>query len=1023
MNLKNDTIKFPLETLIKKLRDEGFEIDIDTQVKMYEILYMLGPEYSILKIGSLLSPIVSKNWGQQNKFHEIFNDYSTELLNYEYPEIIKPPIKKTEPANKKKSLILIGFILVIGFLSFLIFSKPQDVDNEVITNDVETSISLDDIYPVFLPRQALVSADANKTYKLNSNIKLILLLTIGGVSFLIYILSNKFRFIWHFRNNPIPNIIINRKPPYEIKLNNQLEKVITNNEEYDFLADSTKRTYVDSKKIDLVKTILRTIKSCGGFDDFVWKTESNKSKYLVLISYTKFNNKRSELFEYFLDEIINKDLIIEKFRYYKDPRFCYNESQPHGLHISELFNDFPEHNLIIFGEVESLISPYSKELTNWAIENLLLWENRTFITSYNIDSWGYDENYLQKKFNIIPNNLKSITTASVNLNCNMDVTSTEIDDLNITGEIFKLKNRLNTDLFLWTIALAVLDNINLQLVITIGKELEKRKLVNNDLVSFPNLYKIINLKFLDEDEINLMMRNKLISELKKYPQVERCARESVLLLYEKTNVPKNSYAELVKEEQLLKQKIELNPRSRKNRNAVQVLKKNGLLTDFKTSFSYYSNFRKFISTGISALLSILSLYGFTLFLYDSFTVHYTSLILSVGSFVYNKKTINNLKINISWVFLNIAFIVFTFTFSVYIMHQYLLIGSILFLISIELFSNHLNRYYETANKKPNYRMFRFFFYSVFLIAFITNIDSLITQTRFKDMPNIVSVDTSDIENYKLFNDLGIEAFNKLEINKAIAYFNKSIDLDKTNSIAMYNKSVLEYNLGVDYFNIDSTTQAHLFFANIDNDSLKPLAKRNLDLIGFKVGELNEIVAKDIRDSLNKESQTMAIIRDYLYKYYIFKVENKNPYNIRIIGNDNQLIVEIDKLKGEVLDSSNPLYFNLLNMFIEEQDEFDNRPYEYLKYLFTFDNSGFNESIEIVLEGKFSSLGFNSNKDTYQNMEDGYSYFLERYSVKMRQLIEDRVSKTFEFLEEMEIAPADSTIAEEEDSYTTTEEAR
>ncbi|OQX97255.1 MAG: hypothetical protein B6I24_09405 [Bacteroidetes bacterium 4572_128] len=72
--------ELPLESLIIKLQNANFYIDINTRLRIYEIIKIIGNEYlnNLENLKFILSPIFVKNEKEQKKFSLIFDEYLKE---------------------------------------------------------------------------------------------------------------------------------------------------------------------------------------------------------------------------------------------------------------------------------------------------------------------------------------------------------------------------------------------------------------------------------------------------------------------------------------------------------------------------------------------------------------------------------------------------------------------------------------------------------------------------------------------------------------------------------------------------------------------------------------------------------------------------------------------------------------------------------------------------------------------------------------------------------------------------------
>jgi hypothetical protein len=118
-------IKIPLQSLLAKLRAEGFEIGTSTILDLQRIIANVQEKNvtCAADLKYLLSPVICRNKEEQERFYRIFDEYLTSLEE----QIIQPRSKEIINYNKKRWWIALPLLLLLVATLVYYFKPPKPV--------------------------------------------------------------------------------------------------------------------------------------------------------------------------------------------------------------------------------------------------------------------------------------------------------------------------------------------------------------------------------------------------------------------------------------------------------------------------------------------------------------------------------------------------------------------------------------------------------------------------------------------------------------------------------------------------------------------------------------------------------------------------------------------------------------------------------------------------------------------------------------------------------------------------------
>lgn len=356
------------------------------------------------------------------------------------------------------------------------------------------------------------------------------------------------------------------------------------------------------QELDVHNTLYETVRS-GGFPSLQFKNRSHVPEYMVLIDESGPSSAQSGLFEQLMKLLQEEGVAIHLWTFRNDPRFCYSP-QGKEMSLDALATRLGAHRLIVFGKGTGMMDPMTRGLADWVEQSFASWEERILLTPEPVDSWSIREDALKTYFRLLPADMatqEGLLEALLEedhpdfsalqgelLVRRQAESSMEAIDLDDPEE---MQDFLGDVLFEWVAATAVLPEPSWEMTLHIGKTLQEREqarvpigIQGNDalhigregnLISYPNLLKLTRLPHFQQGEMSESLREELLDRLD--PETERLAREAVIEMLDRMDVPEDSQAYQKKQIEKLVQQQALNPSDKTLQRKMNFLWKRGLL--------------------------------------------------------------------------------------------------------------------------------------------------------------------------------------------------------------------------------------------------------------------------------------------------------------------------------------------------------------------------------------------------------------------------------------------------------------
>jgi hypothetical protein len=160
------------------------------------------------------------------------------------------------------------------------------------------------------------------------------------------------------------------------------------------------REVSDIMQLDIPKTIAATVEG-GGYPEFQFRSLTKPSEYLVLIDRPSDQNHLSNWTEQLVQELRKQEVFMEIFYYDKDPRICWRYKREQWVYLEDLYFQYYNHRLLIFGKGTYLVNNFTGGLVKWT-DVFEHWTDRALISTEPADEWTVKELRLSRVFHVLP---------------------------------------------------------------------------------------------------------------------------------------------------------------------------------------------------------------------------------------------------------------------------------------------------------------------------------------------------------------------------------------------------------------------------------------------------------------------------------------------------------------------------------------------------------------------------------------------------------------------------------------------
>ncbi len=404
-----------VEDLIAYLRQKGYPLESERIERLRRLCHRLPPSLDYRSIKKLIAPAFALDHFQQIQFSALYDQFIAEHPEYA-TETTKSLNKNSHVPSTPSHRLLTFFsrrwfywlmqVLMIAFLCFLGYSgtncyiKHQDVrgtlrcmfEGTIAADILQVAPSIDQTslsqtqtnntaqaFP-----QITIGQDSTLAQLIDpkppiaisiSDLKATFLQKYGLVMFFIllaFILST-----WLF----IEIYSLVRTQWIKDQAKTQKETIYE-------LPEEVEQAYSFSNEMNVLpaNTILG---------------EHTADSWLVLIEKKSLHDHFSWLVSSWLKCIAEEGIIIEIFYYEVDPRLCWRTPFLDDILIKDLHKHFPQHRLVIFGDVLPFFDSQKGTLAEW-ISAIKRWDSSAVFTPKTPIHWQAEELHFLKEFKLIP---------------------------------------------------------------------------------------------------------------------------------------------------------------------------------------------------------------------------------------------------------------------------------------------------------------------------------------------------------------------------------------------------------------------------------------------------------------------------------------------------------------------------------------------------------------------------------------------------------------------------------------------
>ena len=346
------------------------------------------------------------------------------------------------------------------------------------------------------------------------------------------------------------------------------------------------------KEMDIAKTLQATIDR-GGFPEVRFRFATQPSEYLCLIDEQNRASHLGELFKHLARNLSAQDVNLEVYYYRKHLSQCWNAYFPKGRTLDQLQRAYPNHRLLVFGDLHELADPHAAgqpRLRLGTAAVLRQWSLRLLFTPVPPVSWSYREKLLARIFNVFAVDTEGLSAAARYIENEGELlpdgtafdrwqnrqqeqrsdADTEHRNWRRWRYIKEYLGAYDEELARWFKALAVFPLPSWEMTIAIGKALEVD-------VTYDNLLRLARIPVLQSERFDERLRRELMAELDETDEyLARAAVQAELSAVQAISAGSHAHRDL--ETALAIQDFALAPDEDDHRETLRFLLRRNLLT-------------------------------------------------------------------------------------------------------------------------------------------------------------------------------------------------------------------------------------------------------------------------------------------------------------------------------------------------------------------------------------------------------------------------------------------------------------
>ncbi|MCP4699538.1 MAG: SUMF1/EgtB/PvdO family nonheme iron enzyme [Gammaproteobacteria bacterium] len=152
----------------------------------------------------------------------------------------------------------------------------------------------------------------------------------------------------------------------------------------------------ESSRLDLPATVKKTVRNIGWFTS-VSAREQRRPEYLALIDRASLADQQTRLINALLDRLEAEDVILSRWYFEGDPRYCYPAPDAWTSHtLAELGARYPGRRLLLFSPGHGLIDPLDGRPAAW-LAQFSPWPQRVLFSLEPPGQWKYLQKLLDRE--------------------------------------------------------------------------------------------------------------------------------------------------------------------------------------------------------------------------------------------------------------------------------------------------------------------------------------------------------------------------------------------------------------------------------------------------------------------------------------------------------------------------------------------------------------------------------------------------------------------------------------------------
>jgi len=390
----------PFVGFLGALRSSGFDVSIERQIQLRRLLNQRNFVITASKLKLYLCPLFAESEDRQREFYRLFDLHFPHFHNDRSPEAEQVATRAAAQSNELRYMrFLLLLVVAAGALGLLFFEIQHEFNGRGKSDDHD----LENVQKQPAPKKPVPTDSENQEPR---STRKEIWFPIGLAALL---LANELGYKLH-RRRIKKRPALSYTPPSFVTLVPSAPRSMSlfSRAESRACAQVMRiRTPGEMRIIDVEKTVAASIRALG-FPELRYRHRSRPSEFLVLIEKRCSRDHLALMFEEMIESLRMEGTLVSIWYLSPPSSLCTNARQRPRCSLNELYEKFPDHNLIVMGDVTSLFDTVKGDLHPYGID-MQRWTNRTFLTPKQRRHWGPFEVAASQVFHVSTASFSSLS--------------------------------------------------------------------------------------------------------------------------------------------------------------------------------------------------------------------------------------------------------------------------------------------------------------------------------------------------------------------------------------------------------------------------------------------------------------------------------------------------------------------------------------------------------------------------------------------------------------------------------------